>query len=129
MAVATTTSVTSSAPTSLLGQPVTFTATITANGESVTSGTVTFLENGNVLATGVSLNSSGQAVYTTSSLSTGSYVITVVYNGTSNYLPSSNTVNQTITANQPVPQAVPTSLPPNRSISQATSGNLPPSRG
>ncbi len=96
--VATNTALSSSNPASLYGQPVTFTATITANGSPVTVGTVTFLDGSSVLASGVPLNSNGQAACTTATLSVfGSpYVITADYSGATGVLASSNTTKQTI---------------------------------
>jgi hypothetical protein len=68
---------TSSLNPSNFGQSVTFTATVT--GVSPT-GTVTFKDGVTVLGTGT-LNGSGQATFTTSSLSVGSHSITAVYSG------------------------------------------------
>jgi hypothetical protein len=62
------------------GQSVTFTATVT--GMSPT-GTVTFKDGGTVLGTST-LNASGQATLTISTLSVGSHPITATYNGDAN---------------------------------------------
>ncbi len=78
--------VTSSANPSTTGQPVTFTATVAgASGSSAApTGSVTFMDGGTTLGSGT-LNASGVATYSTSSLSTGSQSITAVYSGDSNF--------------------------------------------
>jgi autotransporter-associated beta strand protein len=83
----TTVSVTSSANPSILGQPVTFTASVTPTTPSTTmpTGMVTFKEGTNTLGTS-SLNASGVATLTeTSPLSAGMHSITAVYSGDSNF--------------------------------------------
>lgn len=67
---ATTTTLTSSLNPSAYGEPVTFTATVTAQGSGAPTGTVTFSENGMTLGT-VTLNASGQATFTTNSAAQG----------------------------------------------------------
>jgi hypothetical protein len=86
----------SSANPSVLGQSTTLRATVTANGSPVTSGTVTFTEGATTLAGPVALNSSGQASFSTSSLSTRSHVITASYSGTSTLRSSSAALTQTV---------------------------------
>ncbi|MGD0681438.1 MAG: Ig-like domain repeat protein [Terracidiphilus sp.] len=87
--VATSTALTPSSNPATTGQPVTFTATVTSGGDPVTSGgTVTFLDNNATPAGTVSgnnvvtLNGSGVATFTTSSLSEGDHSITASYSGT-----------------------------------------------
>jgi Bacterial Ig-like domain (group 3) len=89
----TTSTVTSSLNPSLHRQPVTFTATVVANapGTAIPTGTVTFKDGTNTLHSG-SLNTSGQASFTTSSLSRGTHHITAVYEGNSSFLTSTSTV-------------------------------------
>ena len=58
---------------STVGQPVTFTATVTSGGNPVTTGTVDFTEGATTLADGVAVNASGQATFTTSTLTEGSH--------------------------------------------------------
>ncbi len=79
-----TTTLTSSTNPSNFGDSVTFTATVSAASPStaIPSGAVTFKDGSTTLDT-ESLNSSGVATYTTSSLTGGSHSITAVYNGTS----------------------------------------------
>jgi len=78
----TTTSLRTSASTSVFGQPVTFTATIgvVAPGAGVPTGSVTFKDGSTTLGTGA-LNSTGQATFATTTLAVGSHTITAVYGG------------------------------------------------
>ncbi|HZS08141.1 MAG TPA: MBG domain-containing protein, partial [Blastocatellia bacterium] len=69
----------------VIGQSVTFTATINAvGGGAGATGTVTFKDGATVLGTGT-LNGSGQATFTTSGLAVGSHSITAEYGGDTNY--------------------------------------------
>ena len=95
----TTTSVVSSVNPSAHNQAVTFTATVVAKapGTAVPAGSVTF-KNGSTTLGSVSLNSSGQAALTTSSLTTGTHQITAVFGGSSKFLTSTSPVLiQTVT--------------------------------
>lgn len=97
----TTTTLTSDHNPSTYGQSVTFAATVTSAAGTPT-GTVTFKDGGTTLGTGT-LDGSGQATLTTSSLPAGMHSITAVYSGTDNYLSSSSgvltqTVNQASTS-------------------------------
>ena len=89
----TTVKVVSSANPSVSGQSVTFTATVAAKepGSGVPTGTVTFKDGSKILGTGV-LNASGQATYTTNSLSVGTHSITTVYSGDGNFGSSTSSV-------------------------------------
>ena len=72
---------TSSANPSNVGQSVTFTATVTGSGGGVSpTGTVTFYDGNTVLST-QSLNGSGVATYSTSTLVNGLHQMTAEYNG------------------------------------------------
>lgn len=95
----TTTTVMSSAPTSPAGVSITFTATVVgSNGGPVTQ-TVQFYSNASPLGGPITVNGSGVATYSTSSLSTGSYSITATYSGDSNNNTSTSTpITQVITA-------------------------------
>src|SRR5207245_1572382 len=90
----TTTSVSSSLNPSVFGQSVKFTATVTANspGTGTPTGKVTFKDGGTAITncSNLSLNSSGLATCTTSSLSVGSHSITATYGGSSTFLPSTS---------------------------------------
>jgi autotransporter-associated beta strand protein len=100
-AAASTTMITlsSSANPSVFGQPVTFTATVTAVAPATgtPTGTVTFSEGTTTLGTGI-LNSSGQATFQTSSLSVGTHLITATYSGDTTFSPSTTTspLSQTV---------------------------------
>ena len=90
------TTVASSQNPSADGQPVTFTATVTANGLPVTEGTVTFKEGATTLSAPIPLNPAGQAVFTTSSLGAGSRTVVAEYSGTANFSPSQGSVVQIV---------------------------------
>ena len=64
-------------------QAVTFTATVTGNGDTPT-GTVTFKDGETTLGTG-DLDDTGKATYTTSTLGIGPHTITAAYNGDGSY--------------------------------------------
>jgi parallel beta-helix repeat protein len=74
---ATTTALVASANPADLGQSVTFTASVSP---ATATGTVTFVDGSNTLGTGT-LDGSGVANFTTSTLSVGSHAITAVYGG------------------------------------------------
>ncbi len=74
---AATIALTSSATTAVYGQSVTFVAAVTSGGAA--GGTVTFFDGTTPLAT-VSVDDSGQAALTISTLSLGSHAITATYN-------------------------------------------------
>jgi sugar lactone lactonase YvrE len=78
---ATSTSLTSTANPSAVGQSVTFTATVSASGGGVApDGTVSFIDGSTILAT-LAINTSGVAQYATATLAAGVHQITAVYNG------------------------------------------------
>jgi outer membrane protein assembly factor BamB len=80
---ATTTSLTSSANPSTVGESVTFTATVADGSANVPTGTVTFLNGTTTLGTGT-LNSSGVATFATTALPAGTDEITASYGGDAN---------------------------------------------
>jgi hypothetical protein len=89
-----TTKVTSSNNPSIIGQSVTFTATVTGSGGTPT-GTVTFRDG--TTAIGTSALSGNTATFTTSTLARGSHSITAVYSGDSNFNTSTSpTLTQTV---------------------------------
>ncbi len=94
---ATTTAIASSASTSVFGQWVTFTATLTTKspGTGIPTGIVTFLDGGSALGTGV-LNATGKATFSTSALAVGSHVITAYYGGSANQNVSSAKLTQAV---------------------------------
>jgi Bacterial Ig-like domain (group 3)/FG-GAP-like repeat/Cep192 domain 4/FG-GAP repeat len=79
---------TSSLNPSSAGQAVTFTASVAASigGSPAPTGSVTFMDGGTAL--GSASLSSGQANFTTSSLSAGTHTITAAYSGDSNFNPN-----------------------------------------
>jgi hypothetical protein len=80
-AAPTSTSLSSSADPALRGQPITFTARVTAPaGAPVPAGRVTFSDGATSRAT-VKLNEDGVATYTTRSLAVGSHPLTATYAG------------------------------------------------
>jgi hypothetical protein len=92
--VDTTTALTSSLNPSAYGDQVTFTATVSPS--SGATGTVTFMDGGSVLASST-LNASGVATFSTSSLVTGIHSITAQYSGDSNHGGSTSPVlSQTV---------------------------------
>jgi len=84
---------TSSLNPSTVGQAITFTAKITSP-TVMPSGPVTFKAGTTVL--GTAQLSSGEAIFTTSTLPAGSTVVKVIYNGDSNIKGSSASVAQTV---------------------------------
>ncbi|CAM2927583.1 Ig-like domain repeat protein [Saccharomonospora xinjiangensis] len=97
--ISTTTTLTSSPNPSVLGQPVTFTATVTPDSPTTATptGTVSFYDGATLLGT-VPLNASGTATFTTTGLGVGAHDITAVYSGDSTFLPSTSTpLTQTVT--------------------------------
>jgi autotransporter-associated beta strand protein len=98
---ATTTAVVSGNNPSTFNSSVTFTATVTSTSSGAPSGTVTFFDGATALGTG-SVNGSGQATLSISSLSLGGHSITAVYGGDSNFTGStSSTLTQTVTPGPP----------------------------
>jgi hypothetical protein len=93
-----TTAVSSASP-SLLGQLVTFTATVNGNFSVTPSGVVTFFDGSTALGSGT-LDSAGKAVFSTSALSTGSHTITVSYAGSVSFSTSSAQITQTVSQSQ-----------------------------
>jgi hypothetical protein len=92
---ATTTTLTVSAPTSVYGQAVTFTATVTGPGGTPT-GTVTFMDGTKKL--GSSTLSGGSASLTYASLTAGTHNVTAVYGGDTMFLGSTSApVTETVT--------------------------------
>jgi len=87
---ATSTAVTSAPNPSTLGQSVTFTATVTS-GAGVPSGTVKFTEGATTLASGVALNASGIATFSTTALTAGSHTVTATFTDGTAFAGSSGT--------------------------------------
>jgi hypothetical protein len=104
------TTIVSNVATVPLGQSVTFTATV--NGLNGTpTGSLAFWTNGSLLGDST-LNGSGVATYSTSTLPAGSDNITAVYSGNGTY-PSSISNNFVETVLAVVPPSIETGLSPN----------------
>jgi hypothetical protein len=87
----------SSANPSSYAQPVTFTATVTSGVGIIPTGTVNFNDGSTTIGSGT-LNSSGVATFTTSSLAVGTHSIVAAYLGDSNNpVASSPQLSQVIT--------------------------------
>jgi hypothetical protein len=86
-ALATTTTLTSSPNPSTVGQPVTFTATVTS-GSGTPTGTVLFKDGGVVIGSGTLAG--GIVTFTTSSLSLGTHTITATFAGSANFTASTS---------------------------------------
>ena len=88
----TTTTVTSSHNPSGFGQNVTFTATVTTGpGTGALTGTVSISDGATVLISGLSLNASGVATFSTSTLTVGQHSITATYDNTNDPTHSTST--------------------------------------
>ena len=96
---------TSSVNPGIAQQPITFTATVAGvpggPPPPVPTGTVTFFDGGTALYTPVRLNTTGAAVFTTSTLSAATHSITAGYSGDSNYLPVTSIVLNEVVAPAP----------------------------
>jgi hypothetical protein len=89
----TTTGIASSAATLLQFSSETVTATVASTTTGTPTGTVSFFNGTTALGTS-SLNSSGVATFVSTTLAVGSYNVTSVYNGDSNYATSTSTTNK-----------------------------------
>ncbi|MCR8574824.1 Ig-like domain-containing protein [Streptomyces sp. Isolate_219] len=94
----TTTAVSSLPDPSVIGQPVTFTATVApvSPGAGVPTGTVTFVIDGGGGGTLTGTVAGGVATVTTSTLDAGLHNVTATYNGDTNFSTSSGTDTQTV---------------------------------
>jgi sugar lactone lactonase YvrE len=93
--VATVTTITTSGSPATVGARVTFIATTTTTG--VVSGTVNFSDGAALLGTGT-LNSSGVATFSTTTLALGTHSITAAFQTNTNFTASSATLTQVMTA-------------------------------
>jgi uncharacterized protein (TIGR03437 family) len=126
----TTTTVTSSANPSVLGQSLIFTAAVSPSGAT---GTVTFFDGSTTLGSGTLNN--GTATFTTSSLSAGNHSIVATYNGDNTYGRSSATGTQTVIVKRSTTTTVTSSANPSvpgqsviftASVSSLTSVSISP---
>lgn len=118
--LATATTLAASANPANLGASVTLTANVTpGSGTGVPTGTVTFNDGSTALGT-VSLDNTGKASYSTSSLAAGAHSITAVYSGDPDYTGSTSTVlSLTVNASGFTVALAPTSL----TVTAGSSGN------
>ncbi len=99
MAATTKTALVANPASTVFGQSVNFTATVTTQppGAGTPTGTVTFQINGSPFGNPVSLNGSGQATSESiSTLGANGYSITAIFNGSTDFAGSSNLVNYTV---------------------------------
>jgi hypothetical protein len=80
---------------SLVGQPVTFTATVTSTYGTIPDGELVTFNDGTTMLASVAL-ANGRAAYTTSSLSGKTHTIKAVYSGDVNLKPSTGAVIQVV---------------------------------
>jgi len=110
----TTIAVSSNENPSMIGDDVTFTATVSGKDGSgdVPSGDVDFFNNGVNVGSG-SVSENGQAIFDTASLSIGTHQITAQYLGDAHFSASITTASLTQIVNEPalVPQVTSTTLP------------------
>jgi hypothetical protein len=87
---ATTLTISSSTVSSVRGQPVVLTATISplAPGSGIPTGTVSFVDGDGILALNIQVKGVGQATFLTQTLAVGTHTITATYNGDTNFQPS-----------------------------------------
>jgi len=93
----------SSSPTSVFGQPVTFTATVSvlAPGAGAPAGTIVFKDGTTVIGTEPVSSATGeQASITVSNLSVGQHAISATYSGDDSFNGSAGNTSQTVTRAQ-----------------------------
>jgi hypothetical protein len=102
------TTTTVSGPTSSsYAQTVTYTASVSSGGASMTAGSVTFLDGNTPISPAIAVNANGQATFSIASLNVGSHTITASYSGvpdgvgTTGFVPSSAALN--LTVSNPLP--------------------------
>ncbi len=115
----TTTALTSSVNPSTSGQSVTFTATVTPSTGASPTGTVTFKNGTATLGTGT-LNGSGVATFTTTTLAVGSSSITASYGGSSTDTASTSSTLTQVVNISPTATALTSSVNPSTSGQSVT---------
>jgi hypothetical protein len=97
--VATTTTIASAPNPSVLGQNVTFTATVVSTTGAIPVGTVTFKKGAVTLGTGT-IDGTGHATFSTTALPEGPNNVNAVYGGSTNFLGSASAnLNQRVNVN------------------------------
>ncbi len=89
-ALATTTGLTSDANPSIVGDTVTFTATVASGGGPVTGGSVQFSDGATPLGGAVALAADGTATFSTAGLTVGTHTIIATFSGTTEYTASTS---------------------------------------
>ena len=79
-----------------IGDPVTFTATVTGGGSPVASGTVQFSDGGSNLGAPIALTADGTATFTTSGLVAGTHAIRASFAATATHGASSDDLDQVV---------------------------------
>jgi choice-of-anchor B domain-containing protein len=102
----TATTLVSSPNPSTLGQLVTFTATVTS-GAGVPAGSVAFAEGATVWASGVTVDGTGRASFSTTALTAGSHILTATFTGAAGW---GNSTGNNSAAPQVVNSAATTTL-------------------
>lgn len=122
---ASTTSLLTSASSIYVGQSVTFNALVSgpSGDTTVPTGTISF-DNGTAVLGTASLDASGTAVYSTSSLAAGSYNVTAVYSGDANFAPSTSPAVPLSVTVAPPPDFGITLAQSSTTLSYGTDGNL-----
>lgn len=95
-AVATATTLGTSVNPSAFGQSVSFAATVQTNGTTAGSATSNYVFKVDGAPVATNAVAGGQATYVTSGLSVGSHTVVAEYLGDANYLPSTNSLTQTV---------------------------------
>jgi hypothetical protein len=93
----TSTALGSSANPSYTNQPITFSAQVTSFTTAVPAGTVTFLDGTTTIGSS-SLNASGVATFTASTLSVGTHNISAAYGGNGNFIVSASPIVSQVVA-------------------------------
>jgi hypothetical protein len=94
--IGTNTAVSASPPSSVFGQTVTFTATVSGSGSATPTGTVDFVDTTTNTDLGTAPLSGGSASVTCA-LSVATHTITATYSGDSNFIGSSGSTSETVT--------------------------------
>ena len=90
VATATATTLAATPSPSRPGQPVTFTATVTAHGEAMTAGTVRFRDGATMLKANLAVDDQGQATFATARLAGGTHHVTAAYQPVEGFAPSTS---------------------------------------
>ncbi len=118
---ATTITLASSAASTSVGLPVTFTATLSSTATSgMATGTVTFNDGTTSLGTGT-ISATGTATFTTSALAAGTHSITAVYSGDALYLGSTSAA---LTETEAAPTVALTASVSSLTITRGNSGTV-----